>query len=284
MRSRSEWVTEKWPNVDISYRIKSVIYDEKTEFQHLQLVDSHEFGRMLLLDGIVQTTEKDEFIYHEMMVHVPMLSHPNPRRVLIIGGGDGGILRETLCYKAVERVVMVEIDRKVIDFSREYLPGISKDSFDDQRAEIVIGDGADYVKETSEKFDVVIVDSPDPVGPAVILFSEEFYSNIRRVMNPSGIMTRQTGSLQIQPQEQRDSCQLLKKIFRFAELYIYTVPTYIGGLFSSIFCSDSIDPMEIGYDILKEKVLKQQIDTLYYNPGLHVGGFFIPNFLKARLK
>lgn len=283
MKDRVEWVTEKWPNVETRYRIKSILYDEKTEFQHLKLVDSHEFGRMLLLDGVVQTTEKDEFIYHEMMVHVPMLSHPAPQRVLIIGGGDGGILRETLRYGSVEKVTLVEIDNKVIDFSRRYLPDISRNSFDDPRAEIVIADGASYVKETTEKFDVVIVDSPDPIGPAVILFSEEFYSNIRKIIDTSGIMVRQTGSVQMQPQEQKDSYKLLKNIFHYAALYVYALPTYTGGLFSTMFCSDGINPMELGYEILQERYSRSSMETLFYNPGIHVGAFSIPNFLKAHL-
>lgn len=279
-----KWVTEKWANVETRYRIKSVLHEEKTGFQHLLLADSCEYGRMLLLDGIVQTTEKDEFIYHEMMVHVPMLSHPAPRKVLIIGGGDGGILRETLRYRSVEKVALVEIDPRVIDLSRQYLPGISKNAFDDRRAEVIIADGAAYVRETKERFDVVIVDSSDPIGPAVILFSEEFYSNILGIMNPSGIMVRQTGSIHMQAPEQRESFQLLKKIFRHAALYVYAVPTYTGGLFSSIFCSDVINPTELVQDTLQERLSGNPIETLYYNPGIHLGAFSIPDFLKDRLQ
>lgn len=283
MSSPMEWVTEKWTNVETRYRVKSLLYEEKTGFQHLMLVDSCEYGRMLLLDGIVQTTEKDEFIYHEMMVHVPMLSHPDPRKVLIIGGGDGGILRETLRYRSVEKAVLVEIDPRVIDLSREYLPGIGRNAFEDQRAEIVIADGAAYVRETKERFDVVIVDSSDPIGPAVILFSEEFYSNIQRVMNPSGIMVCQTGSIHMQASEQRDSYHLLKKIFCHAAPYVYAVPTYTGGLFSSMFCSDVIDPKGLNRDTLQKRLSANPVEVLYYNPGIHVGAFYIPGFLEDQL-
>jgi len=280
MKEDSHWINERWQNVDTFYRIKSVLHEEKTDFQHLQLVDSYEYGTMLLLDGIVQTTEKDEFIYHEMMVHVPMISHPEPTKVLIIGGGDGGILREVLKYPSVEKATMVEIDPHVIELCRKFLPGINGGAFEDGRTDLVISDGAAYVRQTNEKFDVVIVDSPDPVGPAKILFSQQFYNDIHRVINPEGIMVRQTGSLQMQAHEQRESYDLLKRIFAHAAFYVYTVPTYVGGLFSSIFCADSVDPILRPAGNIQEKFDRMAIETRYYNAGIHTGAFNIPQFLR----
>ena len=283
MNEEQQWVTEKWPDIETSYSIQSVFYEDVSEFQHTQVVQSKRYGRMLLLDGIVQTTEKDEFIYHEMMVHVPMLSHPNPEKVLIIGGGDGGILREILRYKTVNMVTMVEIDKGVVDLCREYLPMINDGAFEDSRTNLVIADGATFVKDVNDKFDLVIVDSPDPIGPASVLFSKSFYSDIHNLLNKNGIMVCQTGSLHMQPDEQVETHDILSGIFGYASPYVFAVPTYIGGLFSAMFCSDEIDPFKTDTDLLKEKAAINNIKTRYYNPGIHIGAFHVPGFLKERL-
>ncbi len=283
MTEEQQWVTEKWQDVETRYRIQSVLYENNSEFQHTRFVESKMYGRMLLLDGIVQTTEKDEFIYHEMMVHVPMLSHPNPEKVLIIGGGDGGILREVIRHTSVKTATMVEIDPGVIDLCKEYMPMINRGAFGDSRANIVISDGAVFVKETDEKYDVVIVDSCDPVGPATVLFSKVFYSDIHDLLTPDGIMVCQTGSIHMQPGEQREAYKLLSGIYGFASPYVFTVPTYIGGFFSAMFCSEKIDPRKADIDILYEKAAISNIETRYYNPGMHIGAFHVPGFLKDRL-
>jgi spermidine synthase len=284
MTEHIQWVKEKWENVETRYRVKAILYEDKSEFQHIQLVDTHEYGKMLLLDGIVQTTEKDEFFYHEMMVHVPMLSHPGPKQVLIIGGGDGGILREILRYPQVEKAVMVEIDSNVVDFSKKYLPSINNCAFEDKRAELVFTDGAEYVEKTDGMYDLVVVDSPDPIGPARVLFSEKFYLQVHRRLKPNGIMVRQTGSLQIQADEQKQAYALLKNIFTYVSFYVYCVPTYIGGLFSSVFCSENINPKNIHFDEIQTKVNDIPLETTYYNPGIHIGSFHLPEFFKNRLK
>ena len=283
MTEEQQWVTEKWQDVETRYKIQSVLYEDNSEFQHTQIVDSIRYGRMLLLDGIVQTTEKDEFIYHEMLVHVPMLAHPYPEKVLIIGGGDGGILREVLKYKSVTTATMVEIDPGVIELSRKYLPSINKGAFEDSRANIIISDGAAFVKETTDKFDVVIVDSCDPVGPATVLFSRAFYGDINNLLTEDGIMVCQTGSLHMQPAEQVETYGLLSGIYGYASPYVFTVPTYIGGLFSAMFCSDNIDPDKNDFDLIKEKAAINNLKTWYYNPGIHIGAFYVPGFLKERL-
>ncbi|MFO7965276.1 MAG: polyamine aminopropyltransferase [Desulfobacterales bacterium] len=280
----SRWISEKWENVETRYRIKTVLYEEKTHFQHMVVVDSYQYGRMLLLDGIVQTTEKDEFVYHEMMVHVPMLSHSNPKRILIIGGGDGGVLREVLKHPCVENAHMVEIDPKVVDFSSKYFPNINKGAFSDHRAALIFDDGAEFVASTHEKYDIVIVDSPDPVGPAKVLFEEKFYSDVSGLMKANGIMVCQTGSLHMQPEEQRHANRVLANMFVHAKFYTYTVPTYVGGLFSSIFCSNGIDPEQIDYETLAGKAGGISLKTQYYNPGIHLGAFSLPEFFRGKLK
>lgn len=280
MNNEQVWVSEKWQNLETRYSVKTVLFDEKSDLQHVQIVDTHQYGNMLLIDGIVQTTRKDEFIYHEMMVHVPMLSHAEPENVLIIGGGDGGILREVLRYGSVKRVVMVEIDSRVIDLCTEYLPSISAGAFEDERTDLVIADGAAYVKETEEKFDVVIVDSPDPMGPARVLFTTQFYQDIKRIMNPEGILVRQTGSTQLQPDEQKEAYNVLKNIFPNVALYVFAIPTYVGGFFSAMFCSEKVDAMDVDIKDLKQKFEKNNLSTRYYNPGLHKGAFYIPGFIK----
>jgi spermidine synthase len=283
MNEKQTWVSEKWNNVETAYRVRSILYENHSEFQHTRIVDSYEYGRMLLLDGIVQTTEKDEFIYHEMMVHVPMLSHPNPERVLIIGGGDGGILREVLRYDSVSNVIIVEIDSRVIDLCQEYLPMISAGAFDDKRTNLVIADGAVFVKETKDEFDVIIVDSPDPIGPAEVLFSKSFYLTLHDLMTNNGILVRQTGSIHIQVDEQIEAYNLLTGIYSYTEPFVFAVPTYVGGFFSAMFSSDSINPFDIGISALEDRVARNRLETKYYNPGIHIGAFHIPHFLKERL-
>jgi spermidine synthase len=283
MSNGDVWVSEKWHNVETRYSVRSILYDEKSNFQHVQIVDTHQYGKMLILDGIVQTTEKDEFVYHEMMVHVPMLSHSEPLSVLIVGGGDGGILREVLRYESVKKVVMVEIDSNVINLCREYLPSINDGAFENKRTSLLISDGAAYVQETHEKFDVVIVDSPDPIGPARVLFSNQFYKDIHGIMNPNAILVRQTGSIHMQAGEQKEAYDILKNIFSNVDLYVFAVPTYVGGLFSAMFCSDGIDPMDADIEILNQKKEKNNIQPLYYNPWIHKGAFHVPDFIKERL-
>ncbi|MFW6255954.1 MAG: polyamine aminopropyltransferase [Candidatus Sumerlaeota bacterium] len=281
---QENWVSEKfYPDYETRYRVRQVLYSEKTDFQDMQLVETERFGKMLLLDGIVQTTEADEFIYHEMMAHVPLCIHPHPERVLIIGGGDGGILREVLRHPSVQKATMVEIDQKVIDFSKKHLPEISDGAFDSEKAEIVIDDGAQFVEQTSEQFDVAIVDSPDPVGPARVLFSQKFYGNIHRILTDEGLMSRQTGSTFTQAEEQRECMAQMRDIFAHNALYTFAVPTYVGGLFSAMLSSRVIDPLAVSLEKLQTRAATIQGPLRYYNPGVHFGAFQIPEYVKGNL-
>ncbi len=279
------WAHEIWDcGFSGGYEIIDELHGEKTPFQNMRFVNSKMFGKMLILDGFVQTTEKDEFVYHEMMTHMPMVCHGNAKNVLIIGGGDGGILREVLRHKSVEKAVMVEIDQRVIDFSKEYLPSISDGAFDDPRTELVIADGAEYVKNTDQKFDVVIVDSSDPIGPATVLFTGEFYQNIANILTENGFMSRQCGSSWGQPEELAEACKLVRPIFAYSTAYAYAVPTYIGGLFTTILCSKGTDPHSLDLEELRSRASYLEGITRYYNPGIHFGALQLPGYIKERVQ
>lgn len=283
---KDRWIQEVLHGgMRVSYKVLNALHAEETPFQNMQLVESESFGTMLLLDDIVQTTVGDEFVYHEMMTHVPLMAHPDPRQVLIIGGGDGGILREALRHRAVEQVVMVEIDGRVVEFCKKHLPSISDGAFDDSRVQVVIADGAEYVKTTKDRFDVVIVDSPDPVGPAEVLFAEEFYRALRDCLKPGGIMVRQTGSTFLQKDEQKTAYDRLTSFFEHVSLYVYAVPTYIGGFFSSVFASDIVDPLTVDRSLLTTRYRDEiESSARYYSPGIHVGAFELPGYVKRNLK
>ncbi|MFH1691215.1 MAG: polyamine aminopropyltransferase [Candidatus Omnitrophota bacterium] len=262
-----------------SHQITSVLASKKTKFQDCQLLNTPVFGRMLVLDGVVQTTEKDEFVYHEMLTHIAMLTHPDPKRVLIIGAGDGGILREVLKYD-VEQVTMVEIDADVIEFSKEHLPMICENAFEDKRAKVLVDDGAKFVEQTKEKFDVVLVDSPDPIGPAKVLFSEKFYNNVFNCLTADGVMARQSGVPVLQGPELSDAVAVLKKVFPKVFVYLASIPTYIGGFFSFVFGSKTYDPTKLSLDALKKKYEAVGLKSKYYNPEIHLAAFALPNFVK----
>jgi spermidine synthase len=184
-----------------SFEVHSIVYKEKSDWWDIMIFENPIFGRVLVMDGTVQLTEKDERIYHEMMAHVPLLTHDNPKSVLIIGGGDGGVLREVLRHQTVERVVLVEIDERVIDLSKKYLPFLAKGAFVDPRTTIVIQDGCKYVKETTERFDVILSDTTDPIGAGAALFTEEFYGDCKAILNEGGILINQNGVPFLQPEE-----------------------------------------------------------------------------------
>lgn len=248
-------------------QVGDVLYDGRSAFQHVQVVTSPLFGRMLVLDDAVQTTERDEYIYHEMLVHLPMALHPDPRRVLIIGGGDGGTLEETLKHP-VTAVTMVEIDRAVVDVSRAYLPAIAGGAFDDPRTRLLIDDGIAFVRSTAETFDVILVDSTDPKGPGVALFSEEFYRLCRRVLTPGGVIAVQSGSLL----HQRDLMALVARhlgaVFPTVAPYWAAIPAYPGTLWSftlAALAGDPAHPRPLAVRGLR-----------HYSPAVHQAALTLP--------
>lgn len=277
------WFDESlYPDVRLKVQGK-LVYKKKTLYQDLKIYKTARFGNLLLLDNNIQTTEKDEFIYHEMLVHPILLSHPNPKKVLIIGAGDGGILREVLKHK-VESVCLVEIDKDVVDLSKKYLPSISAGTFNDKRTRVIIGDGAKFIRQTKEKFDAVIVDSPDPVGVAKVLFSSKFYRDIFAVLEDDGIMVRQTGSTFFQPSEVGRNYKIVKSVFSFASVYLAAIPTYIGGFFSVIGASKKIDLENLDYSFISSRYSKLKLSTKYYNPEIHFASMKLPNYIRRNIR
>jgi spermidine synthase len=261
-----------------SLRIDRLLYDSETDHQRIQVFENARFGRVLTLDGVVQTTEGDEFIYHEMMAHVPILAHGAARRVLIIGGGDGGMAREVLRHATVEHVTMVEIDAGVVSFCREYLPSLSADAFDDPRLNLVIADGAAYVAEASDTFDVILVDSTDPIGPGEVLFTDTFYGRARERLTAGGILVTQNGVPFLQPDELTATLRALKALFRDAGCYLATVPTYAGGPMAFGWGTDGT-ARQTDLETLRRRAAEAGLDRRYYTPEVHVAAFALPGYV-----
>jgi spermidine synthase len=261
-----------------SLRIDRLLYDSRTDHQRIQVFENARFGRVLTLDGVVQTTEGDEFIYHEMMAHVPILAHGAAKRVLIIGGGDGGMAREVLRHATVEHVTMVEIDAGVVSFCREYLPSLSAGAFDDPRLNLVIADGAAYVAEAGETFDVILVDSTDPIGPGEVLFTDTFYGRAKARLTEGGILVTQNGVPFLQPDELTGTLRALKALFRDAGCYLATVPTYAGGPMAFGWGTDGT-ARHTGVETLRRRAADAGLDCRYYTPDVHVGAFALPGYV-----
>lgn len=261
------------------FRIDEKLHEIKTDHQHLIIFHNAAFGRVMALDGIIQTTEKDEFIYHEMLAHVPILAHGNAKRVLIAGGGDGGMLREVVRHRSVEDITQVEIDRQVIDLCREYLPNHSRGAFDDRRVNIVIDDGLNYVRTTQERFDVIISDSTDPIGPGETLFSQDFYAACRRCLRPGGILTTQNGVFFMQKEEVATTARRMARVFDDWHFFAAAIPTYVGGIMAFGWGTDNPALRRTGLDILAERCRRSGIATRYYNPEVHRAAFALPQYM-----
>ncbi len=262
--------------------IDKVIYKGKSAYQDILLFENKSLGRVLVLDGIVQTTEKDEFIYHEMIVHVPILSHPNPRKILVIGGGDGGAIEEIFKYDFVEKVVMVDIDGKVIELAKKYLRKICGKAFEDPRLELIVDDGVKYVAQTQERFDVIVVDSPDPIGPGKVLFTKKFYQGLYRILNKVGVVSRQTGSTFFQGNELPQAMRIFRQVFPLNDVYLAAIPTYIGGFFSFILSGKGIKKWP-SLSTIRKRFERSGISTDYYTPEVHQASFVLPPYVSRRL-
>jgi len=276
----TDWVEESLhSSVRMRLKAERVLYDSHTDLQRIVIFENPVLGRVMTLDDVVQTTEGDEFIYHEMLTHVPILAHGAVREVLIIGGGDGGMLEEALKHRTVERVTMVEIDRGVVDLSREYLPSICGEAFDDPRTDLVIADGVDYVGQCDRRFDVIIVDSTDPIGPAEVLFSDRFYRRCKACLTPGGILVTQNGVPFLQGPELTGTLRLLRPIFADATCYLATVPTYMGGPMAFAWASDNPALRETSQEVLEQRHSAAGIETRYYTPAVHRGAFALPGYV-----
>ncbi len=277
------WFSEQHSNnVKLSIRFDKQLLSEQSEFQRIDVFESHDLGRFLTLDGIMMLTEKDEFIYHEMMVHTPMSVHPNVKNVLIIGGGDGGAVRELAKYTTVEKIDLVEIDKRVIEVCKEYFPKVAC-AFDDERVTIYNEDGMKFIRSKTNYYDVIIVDSTDPFGPGECLFTKEFYGNCFKALKEDGIMVNQHES----PFYHDDalSCKKIHKniiqSFPLSKVYQAHIPTYPSGHWLFGFASKKYHPLR---DFDRDSWLKRNIKTRYYTPNLHLGCFMLPAYVETLLE
>ena len=261
------------------FSIDKMLHEVRTEHQHLVIFENARMGRVMALDGVIQTTEADEFIYHEMLTHVPILAHGLARRVLIIGGGDGGMLREVAKHRDVESITMVEIDGTVVEMCKEFLPEHSKGAFDDPRLNLVIDDGMRFVATTEEKFDVIISDSTDPIGPGEVLFSENFYQACRRCLNDGGILVTQNGTPFMQLSEVQTTAKRMAGLFPDWHFYQAAVPTYIGGAMTFAWGACDSDSRKLSLETLHQRFIGSGIVTRDYNPHIHLGAFALPQYV-----
>jgi spermidine synthase len=281
------WVNETlYPSWGQRFLVKRELARVQSAFQDIMLFESFSHGRVMLLDGVVQITERDEFVYQEMLTHVPLLAHGAAHRVLIIGAGDGGVLRRVLQHRNVVRAVMVEIDGEVIRLAREFLPAISGDAWDDPRTNVIVGDGIDYVSRAADdSVDCIIVDSTDPIGVGEVLFTDAFYANCARVLSAGGLIVNQCGVPFMQADELRATSARRRRFFPHVGAYVAAVPTYVGGLMTLGFAAkqaalDVVNVAEIRARAEKAGVLGT---TEYWTPELHVAAFQLPPYIRRHL-
>jgi spermidine synthase len=264
----------------MTFKVDRVLYEMETAHQHLVLFEQPFFGKMLMLDGATQITKKDEFIYQEMMAHVPIFAHGDAREVLIIGGGDCGIAEEVIKHKTIKRVTQVEIDAAVIEFSKEHFPEFTKPVFADKRFESVIDDGMKYVARTKRRFDVIIVDSTDPQGPGKVLFSRKFYAACKRCLNKGGVLVTQSGVPIFQPAELTSSVSKFRKLFADGGCYIAAIPTYVGGHMAMGWATDNKKLRQTAVKVIAARYRKAgSFATKYWTPEVHAAAFALPRFI-----
>ena len=278
-----QWFTENWTNhIRFSIEVKKVLHEEQTPYQKLVFYDSYELGRFFTLDGIMMANEKDEFIYHDMMIHTPLSIHPNVQNVLVIGGGDGGSVRELTRYHTIQSIDMVEIDERVVLGCKKHFP-ITTKGLDDPRVNLLFEDGLKYVSNTKKTYDLIIVDSTDPIGPGEGLFSMSFYQNCYKILNEDGILINQHES----PYFEKEKTEMLRahkkisSIFEIAEVYQAFIPTYPSGHWLFGFASKM---RHLINDFKGSYAEKKGLYTRYYNADIHKGSFALPTYVKEILK
>nr|WP_321984389.1 polyamine aminopropyltransferase [uncultured Lichenicoccus sp.] len=280
--SDEAWINETlYPAWGQRFRVVRELARIRSDFQDIVVFESETHGRVLVLDGVIQITEADEFVYQEMLTHVPLLAHAEPRNVLIIGAGDGGVLRRVLQHRTVQRAVMVEIDGEVVRLSKEFLPAIAGMAWDDARAEVLIGDGIDYVvRAPAASFDVIIVDSTDPVGVGEVLFADEFYRNCARVLSGDGIIVNQCGVPFMQSDELRETSLRRARFFPHVTAYVAAVPTYVGG-FMTLGLASNAQGLTLDVQTIRQRAAQAGIlrTTRYWSPELHAAAFVLPPYI-----
>lgn len=285
--AEGNWISETlYPGWAQSFRVERELAYRRSAYQEIRIFESATHGRVLMLDGAVQLTERDEFIYHEMIAHVPLLAHGAAERVLIIGAGDGGVLRRVLQHRSVTRAVLVEIDAEIIRLAEAFLPGVAGDARRDPRAEIVVADGIAYVAAAPDRsFDVIIVDSTDPIGVGEVLFTDAFYADCARILTAQGVLANQCGVPFMQADALRETSLRRRRAFPYASAYVAAVPTYIGGLMTLGFAAkaaglDRWNAATIAGRAAAQGVLGQ---TSYWTPELHVASFHLPPYIARHL-
>ena len=261
----------------VFYKINNFLHSEQSKYQRIDVFETPEFGRVFTLDGLTMTREADEFIYHEMITHVPMFISKNPKKVLIIGGGDGGTAREVLKHDSVEEVIMCEIDERVMEVARKFLPTTSIE-FDNPKLKLVAEDGAKFIKNYKNYFDVIIIDSTDPTeGEGGLLFTEDFYKSCYDALNENGVFSAETEDPFIHHEWMNLAFNRINNVFKNTKLYMGFVPQYPPGTWSWTFASKGLDPIK---DFDPEKIRNFGKDLKYYNEEIHVGCFSLPTFVK----
>ncbi|SHD76831.1 polyamine aminopropyltransferase [Schnuerera ultunensis] len=277
------WYTEEHTDdVHFSIKVDRLLYSGESELQRIDVFHSKEFGRFLTLDGLMMLTEKDEFIYHDMIVHVPMATNPDIEKVLVIGGGDGGTVRELTRYQTIKKIDMVEIDEKVVEVCRSYLPQTAE-KLDDPRVELFFEDGLKFVRKKKDEYHLIIVDSTDPFGPGEGLFTKEFYGNCYKALKEDGILVNQHESPYYfnYANSMRRAHGRIKEVFPICKVYQAHIPTYPSGHWLFGFASKTFDPIE---DLKEDRWNSLDLKTKYYNTELHKGSFALPNYVKELLE
>lgn len=280
MNKKNLWHEDLHNHFGQYFSENDVLYREKTDYYDLIIFNNASFGRIMALDGVVQTTERDEFIYHEMMTHVPLFAHGNAKKVLIIGGGDGAMLREVAKHQYLELITMVEIDYRVISLCRQYLPNHHAGSFGDPRLNLVIDDGVNFVNQTSQCYDVIISDCPDPIGPGESLFTSEFYDGCKRILSPGGIFVAQNGVCFLQQEEVISSHRKLSNYFNDVSFYQAAVPSYYGGCMVFAWATDNQYLRYLSPEVILNRFIASGLKCRYYNPEIHTAAFALPQYLK----
>lgn len=266
-----------------TYDISNILYHNTTDHQELIIFENPIFGRIMALDGIIQTTERDEFIYHEMFAHTPILSHPDPKSILIIGGGDGGLLREVCKHKSINNITMVEIDRAVVELSEKYLPKHSNGAFADTRLQLEIADGLDFIVNNKIKYDIILSDSTDPIGPGAALFAEKFYKGCAESLTQDGILVTQNGVSFLQTDELVQTNNRMKKHFRHVKFLQADVPTYVAGNMNLAWANKG-EFMQKSPNTVKHYLNSNSMNLRYFTPELYISAFNLPNYLLRALQ
>lgn len=277
------WFTEKYSkSCGFTFKVKKILATRESEFQRLDIVDTYDFGKVMLLDGLVMFTERDEFVYHEMITNVALFSHPNPNNILVIGGGDGGTVRELGKHSYLNSITEVEIDKMVVEASKEYTPFVSC-GYNNKNVELIIGDGIEFVKDKKNEYDIIIIDSTDPFGPAEGLFSGEFYKNVKKALRNNGLVVAQAENPFYDRKWMLRSVNNIKKAFSDnVKCFLSYIPTYPSGMWNFVIGYKSRDPSDFkNFDIDRYEKLK--LNFKYYNKDIHRACFALPEFVKKMI-